>query len=120
MTQKYKAYIPIDIVHGIQEDVGLVPMVKDDAMNRHVPNLVIVVEVVDVTPPCREAMVALLHIKHLASKYGKVGSTASLASKWSLADYQRLLYKLEMSLETSSDLALSLYIEMYNTRSPSL
>ena len=62
-----------DVVHGIQEDTGLVSRIKDDAMNRHVPNLFIVVKVVDVMPPCCEAMVALPHVKHLASKYNKVG-----------------------------------------------
>ena len=41
-------------------------------MNQHVPNLIIAVEVVDVTPPCYEAMVALPYVKHLASKFNKV------------------------------------------------
>ena len=50
-------------------------------MNRHVPNLVIVVEVVDVTPPCRDAMVALPHVKHLASKYSKIGIFGELGLK---------------------------------------
>ena len=50
-------------------------------MNRHVPNLVIVVEVVDVMPPCREVMVALPHIKHLAGEYGKVGIYGKLGLK---------------------------------------
>ena len=47
-------------------------------MNRHVPNLLIVVEVVDMMPPCREAMVAFLYVKHLVSKYGKVGMCGKL------------------------------------------
>ena len=50
-------------------------------MNRHVPNLVIIVEVVDVTPPCYEAMVALPHIKHLAGEYGKVRISGELGLK---------------------------------------
>ena len=50
-------------------------------MNRHVPNLVITGEVVDVTPPWREAMVDLPHVKYLASKYGKVGIFGELGLK---------------------------------------
>ena len=45
------------------------------------PNLVIVVEVVDVMPPCHEAMVAFPHVKHLANEYGKVGIYGKLGLK---------------------------------------
>ena len=45
------------------------------------PNLVIVVEVVDVTPSCCEAMVALPHIEHLVGEYGKVGIYNKLGLK---------------------------------------
>ena len=55
--------------------------VKDDAMNRHVPNLVIVVEVVDLTPSSFEAMVSFPHIKHLANKYAKVEIYGELGLK---------------------------------------
>ena len=41
-------------------------------MNRNVPSLVIAVEVVDMTPPCRNALVSLPHVEHLAGKFGKV------------------------------------------------
>ena len=50
-------------------------------MNRHVPNLIIVVEVVDVKPPCHEALVSLPHVKHLAGEYGKVGIIGELGLK---------------------------------------
>ena len=50
-------------------------------MNRHVPNLIIVVEVVDMTPPCRDAMVALPHVKHLADEFGKVEIFGELGLK---------------------------------------
>ena len=50
-------------------------------MNQHVPNLIIAMEVVDMMPPCRDAMVALPHVKHLASKYGKVRIFGKLSLK---------------------------------------
>ena len=43
----------LKVIHGIQEDAGLVPRIKDNVVNRHMPNLVIAVEVVDIMPPCR-------------------------------------------------------------------
>ena len=61
--------------------MGFVLRVKDNAVNRHVANLIIVVEVVDVMPPCYEAMVALPHVKHLVGKYGKVGIYGELSLK---------------------------------------
>ena len=64
--------IPVDVIHGIQEDAGLILRIKNYAMNRNVPGLVIAVEVVHMTPPCRNSMVSLPHIEHLAREYGKV------------------------------------------------
>ena len=50
-------------------------------MNQHVPNLVIVVEVVDMMPPCRNAIVSLPHVKHLADEFGKVEIFGKLSLK---------------------------------------
>ena len=41
-------------------------------MNQNVPSIVIAVKVVHMTPPCRNAMVSLPHVEHLAGKSGKV------------------------------------------------
>ena len=49
MRHKLKG-IPVDVIYGIQEDAGLVPRIKDYAVNRNVPSLVIAVEVVHMTP----------------------------------------------------------------------
>ena len=73
--------IPVDVIHGIQEDAGLVPRIKDYAVNRNVPSLVIVVEVVHMTPPCRNAMVSLPHVEHLVGKFGKVRISHKLSLK---------------------------------------
>ena len=62
-------------------DADLVLRVKDNAVNQHVPNLIISMEVVDVMPPCHESMVALPQVKHLASEYGKVGIFGVLGLK---------------------------------------
>ena len=70
MRQKLKG-IPVDIIHGIQEDVGLVPRIKDYAMNRNVPGLVIAVEVVHMTPPRCNSMISLPHVEHLTRESGK-------------------------------------------------
>ena len=64
--------IPLDVIHGIQEDAGLVPRITDYAMHRNVPGLVIAVEVVHMTPPHRNSMVSLPHVEHLARESGKV------------------------------------------------
>ena len=50
-------------------------------MNRNVSNLIIAVEVVDMMPPCRNAMVSLPHVEHLAGKFGKVGIFGELGLK---------------------------------------
>ena len=73
--------IPVDVIHGIQEDAGLVPRIKDYAVNRNVPNLVIAVEVVHMTPPRRNAMVSLPYVEHLAGKFGKVRISHKLGLK---------------------------------------
>ena len=73
--------IPVDVIHGIQEDAGLVPRIKDYAMHRNVPGVIIVVEVVHMTPPCRNSMVSLPHVKHLARESGKVRIGIKLGRK---------------------------------------
>ena len=118
MRQKLKG-IPVDVIHGIQEDVGLVPRIKDYAMNRNVPGLVMAVEVVHMMPPRRNSMVSLPHVEHLAKKFGKVRISHKLGLKAVVADCQRPLQESYMSLVTSSVSALSLYMATYNTRSPS-
>ena len=73
--------IPVDIIHGIQEDAGLVPRIKDYAMNRNVSGLVIAVEVVHMMPPHRNSMVSLPHVEHLARESGKVRISHKLSLK---------------------------------------
>ena len=80
MRHKLKG-IPVDVIHGIQEDAGLVSRIKDYAVNRNVPSLVIVVEVVHMTPPRRNSMVSLPHVEHLARKFGKVRISHKLGLK---------------------------------------
>ena len=64
--------ILVDVIHGIQEDVGLVSRIKDYAMHRNVPGLVIAVETVHMTPRRCNSMVSLPHVEHLARESGKV------------------------------------------------
>ena len=73
--------IPIDVIHGIQEDAGLVSRIKNYAMNRNVPNLVIAVEAVHMTPPRRNSMVSLPHVEHLAIESGKIRISHKLGLK---------------------------------------
>ena len=80
MRHKLKG-IPVDVIHGIQEDISLVPRIKDYAVNRNVPSLVIAVEVVHMTPPRRNVMVSLPHVEHLARKFGKVRISHKLGVK---------------------------------------
>ena len=74
-------------------------------MNRNVPNLVIAMEVVDMMPPCRNAMVSLSHVEHLAGKFDKVGIFGELDLK---AVIGRLPEESKILLEMSSDSALLL------------
>ena len=80
MRHKLKGIL-VDVIHGIQKDAGLVPRIKDYAVNRNVPSLVIAVEVVHMTPPRRNAMVSLPHVEHLARKFGKVRISNKLGLK---------------------------------------
>ena len=64
--------IPVDVIHGIQEDAGLVTRIKDYAMYRNVPGLVIAMEAVHMTPPRHNSMVSLPHVEHLSRESGKV------------------------------------------------
>ena len=80
MRHKLKG-IPVDVIHGIQEDAGLVPRIKDYVVNRNVPSLVIAVEVVHMTPPRRNSMVSLPQVEHLARKFGKVRISHKLGLK---------------------------------------
>ena len=73
--------IPVDVIHGIQEDTGLVSRIKDYAMNRNVLGLVIAVEAVHITPPRRNSMVSLPHVEHLARESGKVRISHKLGLK---------------------------------------
>ena len=78
--QKLKGIL-VDIIHGIQEDAGLVPRIKDYAMNQNVLGLVIAMEVVHMTPPHRNSMVSLPHVEHLARESGKVRISHKLGLK---------------------------------------
>ena len=80
MRHKLKG-IPVDVIHGIQEDAGFVLRIKDYVVNRNVPSLIIAVEVVHITPPRRNAMVSLPHVEHLARKFGKVRISHKLGVK---------------------------------------
>ena len=64
--------IPVDVIHGIQEDAGLVSRIKDYAMHQNVSGPVIAVEAIHMTPPRCNSMVSLPHVEHLARESGKV------------------------------------------------
>ena len=78
--QKLKGIL-VDIIHDIQEDAGLVPRIKDYAMNQNVPGLIIAVEVVHMMPPHRNSMVSLPHVEHLARESSKVRISHKLGLK---------------------------------------
>ena len=44
--------LPVDVVHGIQENAIIYSRIKNDAPNRHVPFPLVGMEFVGVAPPC--------------------------------------------------------------------
>ena len=67
------ANLPVDVVHGIQENAIVSSRIKNDAPNRHMPFPLVGMEFVGVAPPCSETVITFPYIKHLPNHGSKVG-----------------------------------------------
>ena len=66
-------HLPLDVIHSIKEDDGVISWVHDNTVNGDVPIFVQRVMFVDVPPPRYQPMVPLPHVEHIFRKVSKVG-----------------------------------------------
>ena len=66
----------IDVVHGIQKDVGVMPRVENHTLSHDVPTLLVAMKFVDMVPPYSEAIVTLSNVEHMTGHVTRLGLVA--------------------------------------------
>ena len=69
---KKEVSLPIDVAHCIEEYIGAFLRVDKNTIHQNMPTIFIVVVVIDVPPPCDEAVIVLPDKEHFSGEIGKV------------------------------------------------